>query len=93
MKISLLPALTSFTVLIVVLSTVLAEDKDPDDDLTYEAKLLDRMIRMEARMEQLDKTLSRTKAEFKFTIEDQTKVFDNKTKEIEQLQGKMIGSL
>ncbi|XP_053399227.1 complement C1q-like protein 3 isoform X2 [Mercenaria mercenaria] len=56
------------------------------DRFVYEAKLLEKMIRMETKMERMGEELKATQTNVHTFIQNQTRILENKTAELELLE-------
>ncbi|XP_060553418.1 heavy metal-binding protein HIP-like [Ruditapes philippinarum] len=59
------------------------------DTFEYHAKLLEKMIHIEKKMERMENDLKQAKTEVNIFINDQTNILENKTAEYELLEGKV----
>ncbi|XP_045203938.2 complement C1q and tumor necrosis factor-related protein 9B-like [Mercenaria mercenaria] len=64
---------------------VQAASEELQDRFAYQAKLLDKMIRMEMQMERMEKELKATQTNVQTFIQNQTRILENKTAELELL--------
>ena len=59
-----------------------------DDRYSYDSKLLDKLIRLEVKVEEMEKKLEISQTKMETFITDQTKIIENKTAEMEVVRGK-----
>jgi hypothetical protein len=71
---------------------ILTTGDDQPDRFAYHAKLLDKMVRMEMKMERMEEDLSEAQTNVNVFIKKQTKILENKTAELELLEGKILKS-
>ncbi|WAR21958.1 FGFR3-like protein [Mya arenaria] len=66
---------------------IIAYADQPDDKFSYESKLLEKVIRMEIKMSQLEQVLVQTGNKFENLLMNVTVTLENKTAELDVLKG------
>ncbi|XP_052803815.1 complement C1q-like protein 4 [Mya arenaria] len=79
--------LFAYFIFVFLCSVALADE--PEDKFSYESKLLEKVIRMEIKMSQLEQGLEQTGARFDNLLKNVTMTLENKTAELDVLKDHM----
>ena len=69
---------------------MVASGNEPKNHFEYESQILERLVRMQVRMEALESSLAQTNKNFESLIINTTQVLDNRTTQLENLRGNQI---
>jgi len=71
---------------LLIVATVVTSD-EPKSQFEYESQILERLVRMQVRMEALESSLAQTNKNFESLLVNTTRVLDNRTTQLEDLRG------
>jgi len=74
---------------LLIVATVASGD-EPKSQFEYESQILERLVRMQVRMEALESSLAQTNKNFESLLINTTQVLDNRTTQLENLRGNQI---
>lgn len=77
---------TQLVVMFGLFATALLADYGEKDHFAYDRQLLDKMIRLEIKMEQMEKERKRMEETVNMFIQNHTRMMENKTAELELLE-------
>jgi len=71
---------------LLIVATVASGD-ELKSQFDYESQILERLVRMQVKMEALESSLSQTNKNFESLLVNTTQVLDNRTNQLEDLRG------